>query len=145
MKGFAIYTCEFGIIRIDYEDEKVIALKKIDTSLILPDAKTSFTNNVFLELSEYFMGKRKQFTFAYELNGTQFQKRVWTALCSIQYGETCSYRDIANAIGNPNACRAVGMANNKNPIIIVVPCHRVIGSNKGTSKNFSFLRCTLDL
>ncbi len=62
-------------------------------------------------------------------NGTVFQKKVWNALCNIPYGETRSYKQVAEAVGNNKASRAVGMANNKNPIMIVIPCHRVIGSN----------------
>ena len=63
------------------------------------------------------------------MKGTEFQKRVWKALCDIPYGETRSYKQIAQAIGNPKAVRAVGMANNKNPLLVIVPCHRVIGAN----------------
>ncbi len=81
------------------------------------------------QLKEYFAGKRKIFDFPYQLKGTDFQQKVWAALCEIPYGQTRTYKDIALAIGNPRACRAVGMANNKNPMSIVVPCHRVIGSN----------------
>ena len=78
---------------------------------------------------EYLEGKRKVFDFPYEFHGTEFQKKVWKKLCDIPYGETRTYKDIAIAIGNPKACRAVGMSNNKNPITIAVPCHRVIGAN----------------
>lgn len=76
---------------------------------------------------EYLSGKRKAFDFAFELDGTDFQNKVWEELTHIPYGETRTYKEIAIAIGNPKASRAVGMANNKNPISIVVPCHRVIG------------------
>lgn len=75
------------------------------------------------------LGKRREFTFLYKLVGTDFQLKVWNALKNIPYGEVRSYKDIAREIGNPKAYRAVGMANNKNPIIIAVPCHRVIGSD----------------
>jgi O-6-methylguanine DNA methyltransferase len=81
------------------------------------------------ELEEYFSGKRRDFTFPLDLRGTDFQLACWRALLAIPYGETRSYADIAHAIGKPNAFRAVGMANNRNPIAIVVPCHRVIASN----------------
>ncbi len=83
----------------------------------------------FLELEEYFEGKRKTFDIKLNPKGTEFQKRVWMELEKIPYGETRSYKDIAISCGSPNASRAVGMANNKNPIPIIVPCHRVIGSN----------------
>ena len=81
------------------------------------------------ELEEYFAAKRREFTFPLDLRGTEFQKACWGALLAIPYGETRSYADIARAVGKPNAFRAVGMANNRNPIAIVVPCHRVIASD----------------
>ena len=81
------------------------------------------------ELEEYFAGKRREFTFPLDLRGTDFQLACWRALLAIPYGETRSYADIARAVGKPNAFRAVGMANNRNPIAIVVPCHRVIASD----------------
>lgn len=81
------------------------------------------------ELSEYFAGKRRAFTFPLDLRGTPFQKQCWNALLAIPYGETRTYADIARAIKNPQAFRAVGLANNRNPIAIVVPCHRVIASD----------------
>ncbi len=81
------------------------------------------------QIEEYFAGERKQFDFPLDLHGTEFEQRCWLALLEIPYGETRSYADIARAIGNPKACRAVGLANGKNPIAIVVPCHRVVGAN----------------
>jgi O-6-methylguanine DNA methyltransferase len=81
------------------------------------------------ELEEYFAGKRWQFDFPLDLQGTDFQLACWHALVAIPYGETRSYGDMARAICKPNAFRAVGMANNRNPIAIVVPCHRVIASD----------------
>jgi len=81
------------------------------------------------EIEEYFTGNRRQFTFPLDLRGTDFQLACWRALLAIPYGETRSYADIARAVGKPNAFRAVGMANNRNPVAIVVPCHRVIASD----------------
>ena len=81
------------------------------------------------ELTEYFAGKRREFTFALDLRGTPFQLKCWHALLRIPYGETRSYADIARTVGQPHAFRAVGMANNRNPIAIVVPCHRVVASD----------------
>jgi len=81
------------------------------------------------QLEEYFAGKRKEFDLPLGFCGTDFQKKVWAALLSIPYGETRSYGDIAKQIGNPKACRAVGMANNRNPIAVICPCHRVIGAD----------------
>lgn len=91
-----------------------------DTKLLLEAKK---------QLEEYFEGKRKVFDLPLEQKGTEFQKRVWKALEKIPYGETRSYKEVAEMVGNEKASRAVGMANNKNNIPIIVPCHRVIGSN----------------
>jgi len=81
------------------------------------------------QVEEYFAGKRTRFTLPLDLRGTTFQKLCWLALLEIPYGETRSYADIARSIGRPQACRAVGLANHDNPVVIVVPCHRVIGSD----------------
>ena len=90
-----------------------------------PAVMSSYTH----ELEEYFHGHRRQFTFPLDLRGTNFQLACWRALLAIPYGETRSYADIARAVGRPQGFRAVGMANNRNPIAIVVPCHRVIASD----------------
>ncbi len=81
------------------------------------------------QLEEYFAGHRREFTFPLDLRGTDFQVACWRALLAIPYGETRTYADIARAVGRPQGFRAVGMANNRNPIAIVVPCHRVIASD----------------
>ncbi len=81
------------------------------------------------QLNEYFAGKRQEFTVALDIRGTDFQKRCWQELLKIPYGQTRSYRQIAEAVGNRNALRAVGLANGQNPIAIIVPCHRVIASD----------------
>jgi methylated-DNA-[protein]-cysteine S-methyltransferase len=82
-----------------------------------------------LQLEEYFAGKRRDFDLPLRPQGTDFQQRVWRALTEIPYGVTWSYGELARRIGNPNASRAVGLANGQNPISILVPCHRVIGAN----------------
>lgn len=81
------------------------------------------------ELEEYFSSQRREFSFPLDLRGTEFQVACWRALLAIPYGETRSYADIARAVGRPQGFRAVGMANNRNPVAIVVPCHRVIASD----------------
>jgi len=81
------------------------------------------------ELDEYFAGERRDFSVPLDLRGTEFQLACWHALLKIPYGETRSYKHIAQAIGHPQACRAVGMSNNRNPVAIIVPCHRVIASS----------------
>ena len=130
MAHFAIYETQLGLFKIGYEGEVIVLLQKVEKEDINEyGIKTELSNQVFRQLIEYIEGKRRSFDFPYELRGTDFQKKVWQELCKIPYGETRSYKEIARAIGNEKACRAVGMANNKNPIIIVVPCHRVVGAN----------------
>lgn len=91
--------------------------------------ETPAITEAFNQLTEFLDGKRTEFNLKTEPKGTPFQKRVWAELLKIPYGKTASYQDIAVAIGNSKACRAVGLANNKNPIPIFIPCHRVIGKN----------------
>jgi methylated-DNA-[protein]-cysteine S-methyltransferase len=88
-----------------------------------------FFREISGQLEAYFSGKLKPFDVKLAAEGTEFQKSVWKALCEIPYGETRSYKDIAVSIGKPKAYRAVGLANNRNPIAIIVPCHRVIGAD----------------
>ncbi len=98
-----------------------------------PGSEAGVTNTVLSDaqqqLTEYFNGHRKVFNLPLQFEGTDFQKRVWRALLEIPFGETRSYADIAKTIGSPKAVRAVGLANKRNPIAIIAPCHRVIGSN----------------
>ena len=91
--------------------------------------ETSITKETAKQVEEYFAGKRKKFDIPFNMKGTPFQQSVWNALCTIPLGETRTYKDIAVQIDNPKAMRAVGLANNRNPISIIVPCHRVIGAN----------------
>lgn len=128
MTGFAVYEFPFGLLRIGYENDSVVFLKKVSETDSYGQ-KTEFTDQVYTQVMEYLNEKRTSFDFAYKLIGTEFEKKVWEQLLSIPYGETRTYKEIATAIGNPKASRAVGMANNKNPVTIVVPCHRVIGTN----------------
>ncbi len=130
MRNFAIYETKLGYFKMEYENEYITFFKKIfDKEVNDFGTKTELTNKAFSQLLEYFDGKRKSFDLPYKLNGTDFQRKVWSALCDIPYGETRSYKDIAIAIGNEKASRAVGMANNKNPVTVIVPCHRVIGAS----------------
>lgn len=93
------------------------------------EKETETIRRAYAQIMEYLDGKRKTFDLPLAPKGTEFQKQVWKALCDIPYGQTRTYKEIAVAIGNPKAVRAVGMANNRNPLIIIVPCHRVIGSD----------------
>lgn len=90
---------------------------------------TELLSMATIQLDEYFQGKRTTFSLPFKLTGTPFQLAVWKKLQNIPYGQTTSYKEIAQKINKPKACRAVGMANNKNPLPIIIPCHRVIGSN----------------
>ena len=124
------YETPYGIIIIESDGNAIISIKTENS--IKPRGKKiadKLTDKAADQLDEYFKGKRKQFDIPLNMQGTKFQNLVWKALCEIPYGETRSYKDIAAATGNPKACRAVGLANNKNTVWIIVPCHRVIGSN----------------
>ncbi len=129
MENFAIYKSKYGLLKIAYEDNMLIYIKKVHVDVFDFGKEDKFLNNIFSQLNQYFEGSRKSFDLKFKMYGTDFQKKVWKALCDIPYGETRSYKDIAIAVGNEKACRAVGLANNKNPISIIVPCHRVIGSS----------------
>ena len=134
---YKIYDFEIGELAICEENGKIVLVNVVKTKEDIDEMaknsiqkETSLIKNTKQQLDEYFAGKRKKFNIPIKLDGTDFQIKVWKELLKIPYGETCSYLDIAKCIGNPKASRAVGMANNKNKIIIIVPCHRVIGSNK---------------
>lgn len=103
------------------EEGEIENLQITETPMILIEC--------YNQLNEYFNGHRKQFTFPYEFEGTLFQKSVWNALEKMPYAKIASYKDIASLIGNENAIRAVGNANSKNKLSIVIPCHRIIGSS----------------
>ena len=128
MKGFAVYHTPVGPMRVDYEDGVVVGLRS-EAHGGDEGTRTALTDLVAGQLQEYFSGTRKSFGFPYELRGTDFQRQVWSALLDIPYGQTRSYRQIAQAIGRPTASRAVGAANGKNPIWIAIPCHRVVGTD----------------
>lgn len=130
MINYFCYDTEIGRIKISEKDEKIIGLGFSDYKKENEiEKETDAIRKTYLQLKEYLSGKRKNFDIEIEMIGTEFQKKVWKELLNIPYGETRSYKDIAIAIGNGKACRAVGNANNKNPIAIIVPCHRVVGSN----------------
>ena len=130
MNGFAVYETKVGYFRMEYLSEHITFFKKTHEDNITDfGTKTELTEKAYKQLQEYFDGNRKQFDLPYRLNGTEFQKKVWNELTHIPYGETISYKDIAIAVGNEKASRAIGMANNKNPITVIIPCHRVIGTS----------------
>ena len=114
-----------GFVRLEFE-ARVQKLNSGTTQLL--ESKSVLAPYLH-ELNDYFSGERREFSLLLDLRGTRFQLACWHALLEIPYGETRSYRDIAQAIGHPHAYRAVGMSNNRNPVAIVVPCHRVIASS----------------
>lgn len=116
-----------GITHIYFREANVDVEIKSNKLVI---QESDLIKKTYIQLKEYMEGQRKQFDLPLNPKGTEFQRKVWNALTKIPYGETRSYKDIAIAVGNEKASRAVGMANNKNPIPIVIPCHRVVGSNK---------------
>ena len=134
---YKIYDFEIGELAICEENGKIVLVNVVKTKEDIEEMaknsiqkETSLIKNTKQQLDEYFAGKRKKFDIPIKLEGTDFQIKVWKELLKIPYGETCTYLDIAKRIGNPKGSRAVGMANNKNKIMIIIPCHRVIGSNK---------------
>ncbi|MEG0292317.1 MAG: methylated-DNA--[protein]-cysteine S-methyltransferase [Anaerovoracaceae bacterium] len=130
MSRTGIYSSVIGLLAISYEDEYIVGINILDeenTEII--DEKSFISDNCFLQIKEYLDGKRKTFDLKYKLCGTEFQKTVWDELLKIPYGKTRSYKDVAIAIGRSSSARAVGNANNHNPIMIIVPCHRVIGNS----------------
>jgi len=117
-------TSNKGLVRLEFESR----VQKLNPAILLQESDAALAPYLS-ELNEYFAGTRREFSLPLDLRGTAFQLACWRALLEIPYGETRSYRDIAQAIGHPRAFRAVGMSNNRNPIAIIVPCHRVIASS----------------
>jgi methylated-DNA-[protein]-cysteine S-methyltransferase len=133
-----------GLVRLEFEGR---VMKLNDNKFDLRESKQALAPYL-RELNQYFDGERREFSMPLDLRGTPFQLACWNALLAIPYGETRTYADIARAIEHPNAFRAVGMANNRNPIAIVVPCHRVIatgGSLCGYGGGLDLKRKLLDL
>ncbi|MGA9225089.1 MAG: methylated-DNA--[protein]-cysteine S-methyltransferase [Mesobacillus sp.] len=126
------YESPIGVIEIIGTHEAITSIlfseegKKVN---VLQDETPSVLGECYNQLDEYFKGGRHEFTFPYQFEGTDFQKTVWAALTEIPYAKTGSYKDIAVSIGNEKAIRAVGSANGKNKLSIIIPCHRIIGSN----------------
>ena len=114
-----------GLVRLEFDGR----VQKLNPRTIQLHESKSTLAPYLRELNDYFAGERREFSFPLDLRGTEFQLACWHELLEIPYGETRSYREIAEAIGHPHAYRAVGMSNNRNPVAIVVPCHRVIASS----------------
>lgn len=129
METIFFYETPAGRLCIGEENGHItrVTWSKIPGEYVLGETELIF--NCKKQLEEYFAGKRKTFDLPLLPKGTAFQQKVWKALQMIPYGETRTYGQIAEAVGNAKAARAVGMANHKNPIAIIVPCHRVVGAN----------------
>ncbi len=124
----AYYRSPLGLLEIIGSDNGVSSILFVESGEITATIPACLENCVS-QLDEYFNGTRKEFSFKLDLQGTVFQKRVWQELLKIPFGKTVSYLDIALALGNRKSIRAVGGANGSNPLCIIVPCHRVIGTN----------------
>ncbi|MFV8783287.1 methylated-DNA--[protein]-cysteine S-methyltransferase [Microbulbifer sp. SA54] len=135
MISYWIYPSVFGELGIAASERGVVAIDLQAGKRPLPvkpewqAVSSALTDEAAEQLRDYFEGRRRTFDLPLDAAGTPFQQGVWRALCAIPYGETRSYRELAEAIGNPKAVRAVARANGANPLSIVVPCHRVIGAD----------------
>lgn len=126
------YDSPIGVIEIVGTEEAIYSILFSEREeLKYTDQKNTpeVLKQCYIQLDQYFKGKRYDFSVPFKIEGTEFQKNVWTALTKIKYAETCSYKDIAISINNEKAIRAVGSANGKNKLSIIIPCHRVIGAN----------------
>lgn len=118
-----------GPLRIEATPEAITRVQFLDDEVLPVAAGSPLLAEASAQLAAYFAGRRRHFDLPLAPHGTLFQQQVWRALQEIPWNQPCSYTDIAAAIGNPRAVRAVGAANGRNPIAIIIPCHRVIGAN----------------
>ncbi|MBM7619966.1 methylated-DNA-[protein]-cysteine S-methyltransferase [Bacillus tianshenii] len=126
------YKTPIGLLEITGTEETICSImfeEREEIENLMQDDTPKVLALCWKQLDEYFKGERSEFTFPYTFQGTVFQQSVWNALKEIPYAETGSYKDIAVSIGNEKAIRAVGSANGRNRLTIVIPCHRIIGSN----------------
>lgn len=128
-KYYGYYNSPIGILEIKTSEDAIFSAMFVENEKKVTE-KPILLKEAIKQFDEYFRGIRKDFDIRYEVQGTEFQKRVWMGLTEIPYGETLSYKEMAIIIGNEKATRAVGNANSKNVIGIIIPCHRVIGSDK---------------
>lgn len=131
MKSIFSYNTSIGKINI-VEEDGFLTDVCISENFVIEDAtikETTLIKETIGQINDFLAGRRREFDLPLLPKGTEFQKKVWRELQNIPYGKTCSYKDIAEKIGSPKAARAIGRANNKNPIILIIPCHRVIGSD----------------
>jgi methylated-DNA-[protein]-cysteine S-methyltransferase len=124
-----ITNSKIGFLQLTATKSALVSIKFIDDNFNIKENSNDIIDDTIFQLNKYFDGKLKQFTIPLNFTGTDFQIKVWNKLINIPYGQTKSYSEIAQLINNKKAVRAVGNANNKNPIPIIIPCHRVIGKN----------------
>jgi methylated-DNA-[protein]-cysteine S-methyltransferase len=130
MKTIYYYNSPIGILKLVCSKNSLEEIVFVDNAEVNLNESSAILSTCKEQLDEYFKGKLQEFTIPLSfIRGTPFQQNVWTCLQKIPYGKTMSYKDIATLVGNPKAVRAVGGANNKNPLPLVIPCHRVIGSD----------------
>ena len=127
------YNCELGILKISATDSHILEITFVENegtpALVDETIRSQVLKTCKTQLDEYFSGELKEFSFPCQQNGTQFQQKVWGELSAIPFGKTISYLQLSKKLGNIKAIRAAASANGKNSLAIVVPCHRVIGSN----------------
>jgi methylated-DNA-[protein]-cysteine S-methyltransferase len=127
----AYYKTPIGIVRITEEDELIISIYALDEDYEVLPPETPLLQLAIKQLDEYFAGKRKVFDLPVKQQGSAFQQQVWEQLTKIDYGKTISYLQQSKLMNNPLGIRAIASANGKNHLLIIVPCHRVIGSDGG--------------
>ena len=137
MENFLIYISPIGILKIKEKDDSIISIEIINTIIPINNNISLILQQVKNQLDEYFSGNSKKLEIKMNLIGTEFEKNVWNALLKVPYGKTKSYTDIAIDIGKPNSFRAVANACGKNPILLFIPCHRIISKN-GDLGGFSY-------
>ena len=123
------YNAPFGTLAIRHNEEFITAVQFLDEEHAETRKPKGIAQQCMFQLDEYFSGKLRNFDLPLGPSGTDFQKKVWMALQTIPYASTASYLDIAKLVGDEKSTRAVGAANGKNPVAIIIPCHRVIGSD----------------
>jgi methylated-DNA-[protein]-cysteine S-methyltransferase len=130
-QSYTYYKCPLGLLKIAGTDHYISEISFIDNEddIVPATAPTALLTQCVEELIEYFNGKRKSFSIPIHQKGTEFQSKVWGELLNINFGKTINYMDLAKRLGNPKAIRAAASTNGKNQVCIVVPCHRVIGTN----------------
>ena len=145
---YFVYQTPLGRVSIQARDQAITQMRLGSCQLDGQNKSTAATNAVATQVQEYLAGKRTEFDLTAAAQGTDFQVEVWQQLCRIAYGQTMSYSQVAEAIGKPKAYRAVGAAANSNPILLAIPCHRVVGSDGslvGFASGLHIKRYLLDL